>query len=322
MTIFSPCRSQYGIRSGTRAIVPSSFMISQTTPGRVQAREPREVDRSLGLAGALEDAAVAARAAGRRGPAGRGRAGSEVGSIATWIVCERSCAEIPVETPSRASMETVNAVPNGVSFCSVIWPQPELVAALLGEAEADEPARVGGHEVDRLGRRELGRDRQVALVLAILVVDDDDELALRGCPRSPPRSWRTGVRSDAASVVIVPRIVAGEQPLDVLGEHVDLQVDRVARARARRASSPRACAGSSATSKPVSVERGDRQRDALDRDRALLDAVAEQLGGRVDRDPRRRRPRRRPQRPCRRRRRVPGRSGRRAARPPAAPARR
>ena len=30
--IFSPCRSQYGTRSGTRAIVPSSFMISQTTP--------------------------------------------------------------------------------------------------------------------------------------------------------------------------------------------------------------------------------------------------------------------------------------------------
>ena len=35
-----------------------------------------------------------------------------------------------------------------------------------------------GHEVDRLGRCELGRDRQVALVLAVGRVDDDDELAL------------------------------------------------------------------------------------------------------------------------------------------------
>src|SRR5262249_39419960 len=56
--------------------------------------------------------------------------------------------------------------------------QPELVAALLGQRQADETARVSGHEVDRLGRRELRRDRQVAFVLAIRGVDDDDELAL------------------------------------------------------------------------------------------------------------------------------------------------
>ena len=31
---------------------------------------------------------------------------------------------MPVETPSRASIETVNAVPNGVSFWSVIWRRP------------------------------------------------------------------------------------------------------------------------------------------------------------------------------------------------------
>ena len=56
-------------------------------------------------------------------------------------------------------------------------PQPELVAALLGQAEADEAPCVRDHEVDRLGRRELGGDREVALVLAILVVDDDHEAA-------------------------------------------------------------------------------------------------------------------------------------------------
>ena len=56
--------------------------------------------------------------------------------------------------------------------------QAELVAALLGERQADQPARVGCHEVDRLGRRELRGDRQVALVLAVGRVHDDDELAL------------------------------------------------------------------------------------------------------------------------------------------------
>jgi hypothetical protein len=36
--------------------------------------------------------------------------------MATWIVRERSAAEIPVVTPSRASIEMVNAVSNGVSL--------------------------------------------------------------------------------------------------------------------------------------------------------------------------------------------------------------
>jgi hypothetical protein len=48
----------------------------------------------------------------------------EVGSTATWIVWARSCAEIPVVTPSRASTDTVKAVLNGVSFWSVICRSP------------------------------------------------------------------------------------------------------------------------------------------------------------------------------------------------------
>ena len=57
-------------------------------------------------------------------------------------------------------------------------PEAELVGTRLGQAQADLPARVGHHEVERLRRRELRRDHQVALVLAVLVVDDDDEPAL------------------------------------------------------------------------------------------------------------------------------------------------
>jgi len=56
--------------------------------------------------------------------------------------------------------------------------QSEPVGALLGEAQADEPARVCRHEVDRVRSSELGGDRQVALVLAVLVIDDDDHAAL------------------------------------------------------------------------------------------------------------------------------------------------
>ncbi len=56
--------------------------------------------------------------------------------------------------------------------------EAELVATLLGEAEADEPAAVRRHEVDGVRRRVLGRDREVALVLAVGIVDDDDEATL------------------------------------------------------------------------------------------------------------------------------------------------
>src|SRR6185312_9205373 len=56
--------------------------------------------------------------------------------------------------------------------------EPELVAAVGRQREADQPAPLLRHEVDRLGRRELRRERQVALVLAVLVVADDDHLAL------------------------------------------------------------------------------------------------------------------------------------------------
>src|SRR5437763_9408365 len=57
-------------------------------------------------------------------------------------------------------------------------PQPERIAALAGEAEADQAAALLGHERDRLRRRELPGDRQVAFVLAVGRVDDDDHLSL------------------------------------------------------------------------------------------------------------------------------------------------
>ena len=50
------------------------------------------------------------------------------------IVRERSGAEIPVVTPSRASIESVNAVPCGVSLRRAASVKPELLAPLLGQA--------------------------------------------------------------------------------------------------------------------------------------------------------------------------------------------
>ena len=93
-----------------RAIVPSSFTTSASTPGGSQAGEARQVDRGLGVAGALEHAALAV--AQREDVAGPGEVlgpgGVGRGARARWS--QRSAAEMPVLVPWRASTDTVNAV--------------------------------------------------------------------------------------------------------------------------------------------------------------------------------------------------------------------
>ena len=49
-------------------------------------------------------------------------------------------AEMPVVTPERASIETVNAVSNADSFLAAIISKAELVAALGRQRQADQPA--------------------------------------------------------------------------------------------------------------------------------------------------------------------------------------
>ena len=98
--------------------------------------------------------------------------------MATWMVCARSAAEMPVVTPSRASTDTVKAVCRRASLWLVIGGRSSSPQRCGGEREADEAAALLGHEVDLLGGGELGRHREVALVLAVLVVADDDHPAL------------------------------------------------------------------------------------------------------------------------------------------------
>ena len=52
--------------------------------------------------------------------------------------------------------------------------EPEPLALVLGERQADESAPVRRHEVDVLGRDALGGDAEIALVLPVLVVHEDD----------------------------------------------------------------------------------------------------------------------------------------------------
>ncbi len=94
--------------------------------------------------------------------------------MAVRMVWARSAAEMPVVTPSRASMVSVKAVPKREEFCCGHGKEAKMVGAFLGQGEADQAAAVTGHEVDGFRGDELGGQGEVALVFAVLVVDDDD----------------------------------------------------------------------------------------------------------------------------------------------------
>jgi hypothetical protein len=102
--------------------------------------------------------------------------------------------------------------------------QAQLAGALGGHGQADQAARVAGHEVDLVRRRELGRDDDIALVLAILGVDEDVGRPLRASSRmSSIGLIGLSFMSEAngASRGLLPA-------REVSRQHVDLEIHRIA----------------------------------------------------------------------------------------------
>ena len=56
-------------------------------------------------------------------------------------------------------------------------PQPQIVRAFFRQRQADQPAAILRHKVDRLGSNKLRSQRQVAFILAVLIIDDHDHPA-------------------------------------------------------------------------------------------------------------------------------------------------
>ena len=74
-------------------------------------------------------------------------------------------------------METVKAVPMGERLSLTISGRFSCRQRSSVSVRQIEAARVGGHEVDRLGRDEVGGEHEVALVLAVLGVGQHDHAA-------------------------------------------------------------------------------------------------------------------------------------------------
>jgi hypothetical protein len=58
----------------------------------------------------------------------------------------------------------------------------EFFDALGSQGETDQPTGMFGHEVDGLGRHVLGSNDEIAFILAIFVIDEDDEFPLFDVP--------------------------------------------------------------------------------------------------------------------------------------------
>ena len=123
-----------------RAIVPSSFMISQITPAGLRpASRARSTDASVCPVRSSTPPGLAL--SGKTWPGWTRSRGAGAGVDRDLRSCGRGRRrEMPVVTPSRASTETVNAVSNGDSFLAAIRSRPELLAALGRQREADQPA--------------------------------------------------------------------------------------------------------------------------------------------------------------------------------------
>ena len=97
-------------------------------------------------------------------------------SVRTVVL--RSAAEMPVR---RAELGVDRHRERGALALGVLGARHhqrelELVEAGALHRQADHAARVADHERHLLGRHPVGRDDEVALVLAVFVVDDHDEL--------------------------------------------------------------------------------------------------------------------------------------------------
>ena len=234
-------------------------------------------------------------------------------------------------TPSRASTETVKAVWNGASFLAAIRFRPSSSQRSSVSARQISPRPCVAMKLIASGVANCAAMRQIALVLAVLVVADDDHPpAADVLDRLLDRRERAS-RSSSRSLVCSVSLATRSPPIRVTGATRHQAVDACSGPGRRTSTFTRSPAstppsvvrssvsGISETSSASPVERGDGEADALDRDRAVLDDVAAAAPPAARRaGAARSRRRRRSATVAGRRRRGPARCGRRGGRRPAA----
>ena len=142
----------------------------------MQPRHAREVDRRLGVAGTREHTSLAI--AQREDVTGSCQV---LGPGALLEDGVHGRAPVGGGDPGGGAVAGVDRHGEGGALRLRVlrdheW-DPQLVETVTLDRHADDTAGVADHERHRLGRHLLGRDDEVALVLAVDTVDDDHHLA-------------------------------------------------------------------------------------------------------------------------------------------------
>ncbi len=144
--------------------------------GGIEAGHAGEIDGGFCLAGADEDAAAA-------GAEGEDVAGAgEVGGGGIWRDGGLDgVGAVGGGDSGGDAFAGFNGLSEGGAEAGGVvlrhGEEAEEVGALLGEGEADEAAAVAGHEINGFRRGELGGEGEVAFVLTVLVVYNNDHAA-------------------------------------------------------------------------------------------------------------------------------------------------
>ena len=136
--ILSPWSRAKSIRSSSRAMVPSSRMISQITPEGLRPAR-RETSTAASVWPARTSTPPGRATSGKTWPGETIASALLALSMATAMVRARSAAEMPVVTPSRASIETVKAVSMLVRLIRAIGCSPSASTRSLPSARQISP---------------------------------------------------------------------------------------------------------------------------------------------------------------------------------------
>ncbi len=157
-------------------MVPSSFITSQiTAAGEQPAMAARSQPASVWPARISTPPSTAC--SGKMWPGCTRSAATAFGATAACTVRARSAAEMPVVTPSAASMETVKAVECLAPLRATIGGSCSRSHISRESVRQMRPRAVACHEVDGLGRDVIGGEHDVAFVLAVFLVDQDHHAA-------------------------------------------------------------------------------------------------------------------------------------------------
>ena len=144
---------------------------------RIEAGHARQINRGFRMTGADQHAALA-RDEGEHVP-GRDDVG---GALRRVDGGGDGACPIGRRDAGRDALARLDRLREGCAVARAVAAdhrfELELGGARAGERQADQPAPVARHEVDGVRRRHLGRNDEVALVLALLCIDEHDHAAV------------------------------------------------------------------------------------------------------------------------------------------------